>query len=253
MEAHLDGISSLENRLKLMQGTAPAGTPMTGSPTVGTAPPVAAGSVTQGCAKPTLPSGAIDTAVHAQMDLITAAFACDLTRSAALQLGDANGGMDEAVPGVNQHDTTHNSGPGVSQATLSNHMKFDRWYASRWAYLLGKLDAIKEGDGTLLDNTLILFASDTSTAQGAGMDMGAHTGFRIPMWIAGGGAFAFRTGMSVTVPGRKIGPGSPTSLATEWTPHHRLLTSIAQAFGVNVDTFGGHDPGKGTLPQLMRV
>lgn len=253
LDTHLGGISSLENRLKLMAGAgtgAPTNPKPNGSPS---APPVAAGSVTAGCAKPTLVAGPIDASVHAQMDLIVAAFACDMTRSASLQLGICDGGMDDAVPGVNQHNTTHNSGPGVSQATLNDHRKYDRWYAARWAYLLNKLDSIKEGNGTLLDNTLVVFSSDTYTAQGAGGDEGAHSSFRFPMWMAGGGAFAFKTGQAINFAGLKRGGGSRTSLHTEWVVHHRLLTSICQAFGMPVDSFGGNDPGKGGIPQLMRA
>ena len=251
LDTHLDGISSLENRLKLMAGGG-------GKPTQnanGTAPPVAAGSVTAGCAKPTLTSGGLEISVHAQMDLIAAAFACDMTRSASLQLAGANGGMDDAVPGVNQHGTTHSSGPGATAETLDNHKKFDRWYAARWAYLLNKLDSIKEGNGTLLDNTLVLFSSDTYTAQGqdAGGDDGAHCNFRIPMWMAGGGAFAFKTGQAIKIPGLRRTPGSKTTLHKDWMAHHRLLTSICQAFGMNVDKFGSNDPGTGTIAELTRA
>ena len=253
LDTHLGGISSLENRLKLMAGGPSPSTPKPVGMTP-SSPPVAAGSITAGCAKPTLSAaGSIESAVHSQMDLITAAFACDMTRSASLQLGGANGGMDDAVPGLNQHGITHSSGPGVSQATLDDHKKFDRWYAARWAYLLNRLDSIKEGNGTLLDNTLILFASDTYTSQGAAGEFGAHALERIPMWMAGGGAFAFKTGQVVNAPGLKRSGGGRNDLHLQWTPHHRLLTSVCQAFGMNVDSFGGNDPGKGAIAQLTRA
>lgn len=264
LDTHLAGISSLENRMKILAGTPPTGAVTTPTPmATAAAPPVAAGSVSAGCAKPTLPAGdltalpASDTAlagaVHLQMDLIAAAFACDMTRSASLQLGDPNGGMDEAVPGANQHATTHSSSPGASAAVLDTHRKFDRWYAARWAYLLNKLDSIKEGNGTLLDNTLILFASDTYSAQIStwGDDVGAHATFRIPMWMAGGGAFAFKTGQYIQPPGLKR--ANKSTLHQDRVAHHRLLTSIAQAFGMPVNSFGSNDPGKGGLTQLVRV
>lgn len=254
LDTHLAGISSLENRLKLIGGGSATTTTPKPTGTTPSAPPVAAGSVTAGCAKPTLPSGPIDASVHAQMDLIAAAFACDMTRSASLQLGDPNGGVD-AVPGVNHHDTTHSISPGVSPATLDNHKKFDLWFAARWAYLLNKLDSIKEGNGSLLDNTLVLFASDTFSAQGqdAGGDFGAHGTFRIPMWMAGGGAFAFKTGQAIKIAGLRRTGGSKTTLHKEWVAHHRLLTSICQSFGMPVDSFGGNDPGKGGMPELTRA
>jgi hypothetical protein len=243
----------LENRLKIMGGEGSGGSTTPKPEGASSTPPVAAGSVTAGCAKPTLSSGPIDASVHAQMDLIVAAFACDMTRSASLQLGICDGGMDDAVPGVNQHGTAHSTGPGVTEATLEDHRKFDRWYAARWAYLLNKLDSIKEGNGTLLDNTLIVFSSDTFTQQGVIGNFGAHGSRRIPMWMAGGGAFAFKTGQAINIEGLGRRAGSTTTLAREWVAHHRLLTSICQAFGMPNESFGGNDPGKGVIPQLTRV
>jgi hypothetical protein len=137
VDAHLDGISSLENRLKLSMPK-PGGSSSPTTPSSPTSPAAAPGSATEGCAKPGSPSTAdLQSSVHSQMDLIAAAFACDLTRSASLQLGICDGGMDGAVPDVNQHNTTHNVGDKMGQQVdLDNHKKYDRWFAARWAYLL---------------------------------------------------------------------------------------------------------------------
>ena len=133
---------------------------------------------------------------------------------------------------------------------LDNHKKYDRWYAARWAYLLGKLDSIKEGNGTMLDNTLVVFGSDTTTLQV--LDLGPHNHYRFPLWMAGGGNFAFKTGHSIKLPSPMKGPGSPGDVA-KWTVHQRLLTSIGQAFGMPITKFGDFDPGSGPIPQLTRV
>jgi hypothetical protein len=249
VDAHTDGISSLENRLKLMAGGSQN---VTTTPSTPGAPPAAAGTAGPGCAKPTLGGVTkIEDRVHTQMDLITAAFACDMTRSASLQLGMCDGGMDDAVPGVNQHGTTHSIGDNKGQQVdIDNHKKYDRWFAARWAYLLGKLDSIKEGNGTLLDNTLIVFGSDTTTIQS--MDLGPHNHYRFPLWLAGGGNFAFKTGQAIKLPSPSKAPGSPADVA-KWTAHQRLLTSIGQAFGMPITKFGDNDPGSGPVPQLTRV
>ena len=42
-------------------------------------------------------------------------------------------------------------------------MDIDRWYATQFAYLLGKLDAVKEGNGTMLDNTLVVWGREMGT------------------------------------------------------------------------------------------
>lgn len=246
VDAHLEGISSIENRIKLMGGGSTSSTPSTTTSTV------AAGTPAEGCAKPAFAVPAkIEDRVHIQMDLIAAAFACDLTRSASLQLGICDGGMDEAVPGVNQHNTTHAIGDAQGQQVdIDNHKKFDRWFAARWAYLLNRLDSIKEGNGTVLDNTLVVFGSDTTTLQT--LSLGPHLHARFPLWMAGGGNFAFKTGQSIKLanPGRL--PGSKPDVA-KWVVHQRLLTSIAQAFGMPVEKFGDNDPGSGTIAQLARV
>ncbi|MDX2021472.1 MAG: DUF1552 domain-containing protein [Deltaproteobacteria bacterium] len=226
--SHMDSIRMLESRL----------TQATGS----------TGAVTTGCtsvpAKPA--SGTLAAKVEAQMDVITAAFTCDLTRVASLQLGHCDGGLDE-IPGINHHDTTHAVGDTKGAAgVVDNHKKIDRWYADRWAHLFAKMEAVKEGNGTMLDNTLILFGSDTTTGQS--LEVGAHQHWRFPLWMAGGSNFAFKTGRLISLP-HPNQMGSPAQSA-QWVVHQRLLTSICKAFGMNVDTFGTNDPGKGPLTQL---
>lgn len=251
IEAHMDGISSLENRLGMTATT----TPSMATPSAMTAtPPVAPGTAGSGCAKPTLASdSAVQAQARAQMDIITAALACDMTRHASLQFGQCDGGLPDSIAdGANQHDTTHKCGDTKGAAPHpQNHVKYDRWFAAQWAYLLGKLDSVKEGNGTLLDNTLVVFGSDTTTPTGADW-YGPHAHFRFPLWMAGGGAFAFKTGQFIKLPQPAKAPQSKTDLA-QWVVHQRLLTSIAQAFGMNVDTFGDNDPGKGPVTQLTRV
>lgn len=251
MDAHLEGINSLENRIKLLAMNTP---PINSVPTTPSAPsgPIATpGSAGAGCAKPNLTGSGLTGSIHSQMDLITAAFACDMTRHISLQLGICDGGID-AIDGVNQHGTTHSYGDTkAAPPHVENHKRYDRWYADRWAYLLGKMDAIKEGNGTLLDNTLIVFGSDTTTNHSA-FGLGPHNHIRFPLWMAGGGNFAFKTGQAIQLPHSATDPGSP-ALVARWVTHQRLLTSIGQAFGMNIDTFGSNDPGKGPVTQLTRV
>jgi hypothetical protein len=198
-----------------------------------------------GCMVPNAPTeGDLVTTVEQQMDIISAAFSCDLTRVATLQLGFCDGGLN-MIPGLNHHDVTHAVGDTKGGATqIANHEMIDRWFADRWAYLLGKLQAVQETNGTLLDNTLILFGSDTTT--NASYDSwGAHQHWRFPYWLAGGGNFAFQTGRYLKYP-HPANPGHDD----QWQPGSRLLVSICRAFGIDVDTFGNMDPGSGALAQL---
>lgn len=196
----------------------------------------------EGCYKPTATASRdlVET-INAQMDVVAATFACDLTRVMTLQLGYADGGLD-MIPGINHHDTTHAVGGGGAGPAVEAHMKIDQWMSERIAYLLGRLDRIKENQGTLLDNTLVLFGSDTTTAMN--IKQGPHRHFRFPFFMAGGSNFAFRTG-------RYLSYANPNNADVKrWTAHNRLLVSVSRAFGANIDKFGGWDTGSGPLAQL---
>jgi hypothetical protein len=223
-DAHLQGIRDIENRLAKDPG----------APTV------------SGCVKPAAPVGGdLAATVHQQMDVLTAALSCDLTRVVTLQLGFCDGGLTQ-IPGLNHHDTTHATGDTKGNpAVIADHQKIDRWHADRFAYLLGKLDSVKEGNGTLLDNTLVLFGSDTTTGQS--LQLGAHMHWRFPFFLAGGSNFAFKTGRALKFAMPKLGNMEDSK---RWVVHNRLLTSVANAFAMNVNSFGTMDPGTGPLPML---
>ena len=84
------------------------------------------------------------------------------------------------------------------------------------------------------------------------MDLGPHKYYRFPLWMAGGGKFAFKTGQAIKLPNPWRSPGRKNDVA-KWVVYQRLLTSIAQAFGMSVEKFGDNDPGSGTVAQLMRA
>lgn len=197
--------------------------------------------VAASCTKPQSPVASSDLVanMHAQMDIVAAAFTCDLARVATIQMGGADGGVDP--PGFEHHNTTHAVGDSNGAAgPVANHKQIDLFFANRYAYLLKKLDSVQEADGTLLDNTLILFGSDTTSGMSPGA-AGAHQATRFPFWMAGGGNFAFKMGRALQY---------TTPVAKKWVPHNRMLVSIAQAFGLGVDKFGTLDPGTGPLAML---
>jgi hypothetical protein len=163
----------------------------------------------------------------------------------------------------NQHSSTHAVTANPSAKVISDHQLWDRFYAKQWLYLLEQLSSIPEGDGTMLDNTLVLFGSDTTTGQdpapahASWQGPGAHDGRRFPLWIAGGGAFAFRTGRQVSL---QVMPKHATATeANKWGHnfqngkyyyHNALLVSVAQAFGMTLNAYGTFDQGIGGLPGL---
>jgi hypothetical protein len=199
------------------------------------------------CTKPQAPEdGDLVGRIESQMDIIASAFTCDLARVATLQLGFCDGGLD-MIPGLNHHDITHATGDTkLAPDVVENHKRIDRWFADRWLYLLQKLSAVQELDGTLLDNTLIVFGSDTTT--GTSNNIGAHQLSRFPFWLAGGKNFAFQTGRYLKY--SNPGDDGSTEKAAAYQANSRLFVSVLQKFGIDRDTFGNMDPGSGALPML---
>lgn len=199
------------------------------------------------CTAPEPPMDGGDDAakIETQMDLIASAFACDLTQVMTLQLGHCDGAIT-MFDGVNAHDNSHAVGDTQGDpAVLQQHRDIDAWWADRWLYLLQRLDAIEEVDGSLLDNTLIVWGSDTTTGQS--YSLGPHRHWRMPHFMAGGSNWAFPTGRYLQLPHPD---GVDNAQFEEWPSHSRLFVSILQRAGVDVDTFGNMDPGSGTLQGL---
>ena len=165
-----------------------------------------------------------------QIDQLVMALACDLTRVASLQWSKAVSGVRFEWLGIEQghHDLSHlgNSDPTMTSTITA----INTWYAEEVAYLLSRLDAVPEGDGTLLDNTLVVWGNELSRGNTHGHDP-------VPFVLAGGAGGAFETGRWLQVDGH---------------PHNRLLVSLCHAMGVDdIDTFGTTDPGSGGLPGLV--
>jgi hypothetical protein len=210
IDAHLSGLSALDKRLN---GT---GT------TVGcTAPAMAPAAGSNNREN----SATFPAECSAMMDLASHALSCDLTRVASVQLSRGFSGIVHSWAGVNQghHTVSHNDGDNRAALTA-----IDVWYAEQFAYLLGRLDAVKEGNGTLLDNTLVVW----------GREMGAtnHRMQPAPVILAGGA----RGGL---VTGRFLDRNSE--------PHAQLLVSACQLMGLDVSSVGDRDPDSGPLAGLV--
>lgn len=164
-----------------------------------------------------------------QSSLIAAAFACDLTRVASLQFSTGHDNVPYpflGYQGAHHDNLTHDETNPAARAT---RVQICTWYAQRFAVLLDKLAAVREGSGTMLDNTLVVWGSEVAT--------GAHTFDNMPFVVAGGTAGGVRSG-------RLLNAGGAF--------HHRLLVSIAQYMGQSdVTSFGDLDAGTGGLPGLL--
>jgi len=160
-----------------------------------------------------------------QMDMLAMSLACDLTRVASLQWSRSVSNTRMNWIGVpdGHHDLSH-LGDG-DQSMVDKITAINTFYAGEVAYLLQRLAEIPEGNGSVLDNTLVVWGNELSRGNSHGRNP-------IPFVLAGGAGGALETGRF---------------LQYDSVPHNRLLVSIGQAMGADVQTFGTNDPGSGGL------
>jgi hypothetical protein len=165
-----------------------------------------------------------------QMDLMVMALACDLTRVASLMWTNSVGQMSFPWIGITdrQHDLSHN---GDSDTVSKDKLiKMNTWYSEQFAYLLTRLNDVKEGAGTLLDNTLVLWGNELGKGN-------SHTRDNIPFVLAGGAGGAVKTGQY---------------LVADKRPHNDLLLAVCHAMGMTgLTTFGDSRFCTGVLREVL--
>lgn len=214
IDAHLEGLLALE-RLNSSTET------MTGAAVSCALPPASAGMTSASN------NAAFPTQVTQMMDIATAALACDLTRVLTLQIsyGFSNVVHSWAGQTKGHHSLCHD---GIDERTKLQAI--DTWYSQQVAYLFGKLDAVNEGNGTLLDNTLVVWGHENGTT--------AHNGDNAPFMLAGKAAGALpKTGRYLNFPAK--------------TPHAKLLVSVAQLMGLPLTSIGNIKMNSGPLDGLV--
>lgn len=222
LEAHLEGLRALERRIDRATTCEVPQDP----PTV---------------------SGLLDGPTsRAQIDNLVLALSCDLTRVASLQYGSAN--TLQSHNGAPHHELTHRIADQHDTQALQELEVIDRWYGGQVAYLLERLSAIPEGDGSLLDNTLVVWGNEIANGVTYETRGKTHLMGRIPWMMAGGGNFAFPTGRYL----RYEQPADMNETDPSRWPvhHHRVLVAIAQAFGLAIESYGDLDQGQGGPPLL---
>ena len=155
---------------------------------------------------------------HVRMmgDMMTLAFQTDSTRIASFLL--AHDGDNRSYPhlGVKDghHSLSHHRDTPSKVAALT---KINRYHASLFAHFLDRMKAVKEGDGTLLDHSMIVYG-------GAIGDGNRHTHNNLPVVVAGKGNGAIRTGRHVRYPTN--------------TPMANLFLSMLEIFGAPAERLG---------------
>ena len=161
------------------------------------------------------------------MDMLVSALSCDLTRVASIQWDNSVGGQTFPWLGIahGHHELSHEDTVPNSAEYLT---QIGTWYAEQLAYLIERMKNVREGGGTMFDNTCIVWVNELG--HGA-----SHTRNNIPIVLAGSAGGAFRTGRFLQYGGH---------------PHNDLWVSMAQAYGIETNTFGNPSYSNGPLARL---
>jgi hypothetical protein len=164
--------------------------------------------------------------VRLMLDLMVLAFWTDSTRVSTFMFANAVSGKNfsflEGVSG-GHHQISHHEN---DKSKLEQYKRINIWHIEQYAYMLEKMQSIREGEGTLLDNSMVLF--------GAGMrDGNKHDPHNLPLVLAG------RAGGTIS-PGRHL-------VYEKKTPLCNLYRSMLSRMNAPVDKFAD---STGELPGL---
>ena len=165
-------------------------------------------------------AGNLDEQVEAMLDLICLALWTDSTRCATYMLGNSNSRMIFDFLGIKeQHHYLSHFFRNFSRSNLESLLKISEWHMQKYDSLLGKLKNFKEGEGSLLDNTLVLYGSGMGHSDN-------HTVKRIPIVLAGAKRH-LKTGRYIRyAENQELG---------------RLHLSLMQAFGIDISSYANSD------------
>jgi hypothetical protein len=151
------------------------------------------------------------------LDIMALAFWSDASRVSTFMFGnsvsDRNFSFLDGVKG-NHHSISHHM---EKEETLEEYIRISSWHVEQYAYFLQKLKDIKEGDKSLLDNSMVLFSSDLR-------DGNRHSPRNLPIVLAGKGGGKIKTGQHL--------------IFEKETPLANLYLTMLNALNIEQDKFG---------------
>ena len=160
----------------------------------------------------------VPTLIPMMFDVLALALSCQLTRIVTFQFGNAGEkwyfrwlGIDE-----NSHDDIAHRDDGKTPEITAKVLKINVWYAQQVAYLARAMARLPAAEGTVLDNSLIVWGNEIAT--------GPHTLDNIPVLLLGKAAGRLKTTGVVIDQGVQ--------------DYHRLGTSLLNIMGVPSSGFG---------------
>lgn len=197
LEEYLDGIRDIERRIqKAEQQSATMKLPMLERP-----------------------SGVPDEfEEHSKLmcDLMVIAFQTDMTRVISFMMAREGSNRSYRSIGIadGHHSVTHHQN---DPEKIAKTIKIDELHLRSFSYLVDKMDKTKDGDGTLLDHSLLLYGSSIS-------DGNAHTHHDLPLVLVGGAGCNVKGGRHIRYP--------------KETPMNNLLLTMLDKAGVPAQTLG---------------
>jgi hypothetical protein len=158
-------------------------------------------------------------------DLNVLAFQCDLTRVSTFLVGREKSSRSFPEIGVvdSHHPVSHHQN---RPETLEKKSKIDKLHVSLYAHFLERLKETPDGDGNLLDHSLILYGAGMSESDG-------HVHHDLPVLLAGGGAGSVKSGRHIQFEGH--------------TPLTNLHLTLLDKMGVPIDNLGDSTGRLGTV------
>jgi hypothetical protein len=155
--------------------------------------------------------------IQVQWDLLALAYQTDITRVATMLFArDLTSRVyPESGTNISFHGGSHHAeDPGQ----IAQFAKVNRYHVQMLAYLINKLDSIQEGDGTLLDHSLILYGSNMGNSN-------QHLHYDTPAVLVGGASGRLKGDRYLAYPSRTVPTGN-------------LMLSILGMFDVQAQSFG---------------
>jgi hypothetical protein len=149
-------------------------------------------------------------------DMMVLAFQTDLTRVSTFMFANEGSNRSYRMIGVGEghHDISHH---GRDPEKLRKKREIDRFHSTQLAYLLERMDSIKEPEGTLLENSMVVYGGGIS-------DGDRHNHDDLPILLAGGAGGKVPTGRHIRYP--------------NGTPMNNLFLSMLDRLGIPAETLG---------------
>jgi hypothetical protein len=168
---------------------------------------------------PDAPAGipfAYEEHLSMMFDLMTLAFQTEITRVSTFMMAREVSNRTYPMVGVNEghHATSHHQNTAEKMA---KNVLIQNYHVSQFTKFVDRLASIQEGDGTLLDNTILLYGSNMSNSN-------AHDHYPLPAVLLGGGAGTIKGGQHISY--------------AERTPMANLILTMLNKAGVNQESLG---------------